>query len=465
MDEITADAEETDTEHFQRLGAFINLKRNGIDGRSAADIALSIKSENEPENVPLFVIKDSRSTIRLICANEDGRNRIVETGLKIFSQKINVEKPRPPTRIKVLYIYGIPVFEKEENIKHFLETRFKAEVKHDFRWTCYPGSDVRNGGRSISIEISTNVEIPGFMEYSSVAYPKPRQIAIWYPNLPVYCRTCFGKGHTSENCPKKVARQSENLSYASAIKYGKNAIKSTKNAESEAKNIDEEATMQTLTGEPTAIRPINEKSIQKRRKSFESNIHPFYSKDDEFSNHFECAFEVDGVQYNSTEQYLFSEKAKFKNKPETFEAIMRNKTARYAKSFGEQIQWSDTVESWRGFAKEKLVVANRAKFTQNPELQRLLLETAPKELVEASPTDTYWGVGLKKTNPKIHNKEQWKGENIMGQILMHIRHELFVNLTPATEETPSAWVTVTNKRQRSSPENDPHKRLMSSSSL
>ena len=41
-----------------------------------------------------------------------------------------------------------------------------------------------------------------------------------------------------------------------------------------------------------------------------------------------------------------------------------------------------------------MLIANYAKYSQNPELRRYLFDTGNSTLVEASPDDTYWGIGI-----------------------------------------------------------------------
>ena len=62
-----------------------------------------------------------------------------------------------------------------------------------------------------------------------------------------------------------------------------------------------------------------------------------------------------------------------------------------------------------------------AKFTQNLELGDYLLNTKERVLVEASPYDKIWGIGMGKDNPKCENPTQWNGTNYLGFCLMEAR--------------------------------------------
>lgn len=68
-----------------------------------------------------------------------------------------------------------------------------------------------------------------------------------------------------------------------------------------------------------------------------------------------------------------------------------------------------------------VVVGNKAKFGQNPELKEFLLSTSDAILVEASPYDKIWGIGLDRETAMKGTVDQWKGENLLGCALMEVR--------------------------------------------
>ena len=65
-----------------------------------------------------------------------------------------------------------------------------------------------------------------------------------------------------------------------------------------------------------------------------------------------------------------------------------------------------------------------AKFSQNAELREYLLGTGDAVLVEASPYDRIWGVGLAQDDPLIRDPGNWRGENLIGFVLMEARDTL-----------------------------------------
>ena len=64
------------------------------------------------------------------------------------------------------------------------------------------------------------------------------------------------------------------------------------------------------------------------------------------------------------------------------------------------------------------------QFRQNEPLKKKLLETAGQTLVEASPTDKIWGIGLSQDDPRASDRSKWRGTNWLGEILTEVREEI-----------------------------------------
>lgn len=73
---------------------------------------------------------------------------------------------------------------------------------------------------------------------------------------------------------------------------------------------------------------------------------------------------------------------------------------------------------------EIVIEANLKKFGQNPEFKEFLLDTGDRVLVEVSPVDTIWGIGLAADSPSIEDPSQWKVLNLLGYALMVVREKL-----------------------------------------
>ena len=72
---------------------------------------------------------------------------------------------------------------------------------------------------------------------------------------------------------------------------------------------------------------------------------------------------------------------------------------------------------------EVVVLGNVAKYSQNPELLKLLLE-APASFVEASPEDDVWGIGMGMDDPDITDPSKWRGQNLLGQAIAEARRRI-----------------------------------------
>ena len=65
-----------------------------------------------------------------------------------------------------------------------------------------------------------------------------------------------------------------------------------------------------------------------------------------------------------------------------------------------------------------------AKFSQNEDLKKRLLDTGNDILAECAVKDRVWGIGLSKNDPDRHDISKWKGQNLLGYALMMVRAKL-----------------------------------------
>ena len=100
----------------------------------------------------------------------------------------------------------------------------------------------------------------------------------------------------------------------------------------------------------------------------------------------------------------------------SYNPVQQKKLGRQVRNFDEQT-WTDQC---RTIVKD----ANRAKFSQYASLLDTLRATKGTILVEASPRDRIWGIGLGVNNPKALRKTKWRGKNWLGYILTELREEL-----------------------------------------
>jgi ribA/ribD-fused uncharacterized protein len=141
------------------------------------------------------------------------------------------------------------------------------------------------------------------------------------------------------------------------------------------------------------------------------------------SQFYTAPFIVDGITYSSAEQFYMAQKARLFNDQEMLAKILKNNSPLTIKKLGRKVKNFNEHE-WEKYRFEMAGKGNFAKFHQNPELKEYLKTTGNSILVEASPLDCIWGIGLAEDNPAINDPKKWLGENLLGFALMKVRGEL-----------------------------------------
>lgn len=139
-----------------------------------------------------------------------------------------------------------------------------------------------------------------------------------------------------------------------------------------------------------------------------------------FSQWYEASFQVENVVYKTAEHWMMAQKALLFNDLEIMNQIILSNHPKQAKDFGRKVK-NYQNEVWNANKFEIVVNGNVHKFSQNPELKKFLLDTKDKVIVEASPVDTIWGIGLSVDSKDIENVDHWRGENLLGFALMEVR--------------------------------------------
>lgn len=141
------------------------------------------------------------------------------------------------------------------------------------------------------------------------------------------------------------------------------------------------------------------------------------------SQWYAAPFEVDGITYPTAEHWLMHQKALAFGDSKSANRVLQSPNPAHAKSVGRAATGYDDA-FWSSIRRSVATYGNLAKFTQHPALGRILLSTGDAVLVEASPRDRVWGVGLAFGDPRLSDPEQWRGLNLLGQALMAVRDEL-----------------------------------------
>jgi len=156
----------------------------------------------------------------------------------------------------------------------------------------------------------------------------------------------------------------------------------------------------------------------------ETNTH-IYFYTEIYSNWNRCSFKdpLSQITFSNSEQCFMWYKATFFQDFEIAAKIANTPHPKENKGLGRLIKDYDD-KAWECVRLGYMVYANYLKFSQNEDYKKELISTGNKILVEASPYDKIWGVGLDENNIKILNKETWEGLNLLGVALEKVRNLL-----------------------------------------
>lgn len=141
------------------------------------------------------------------------------------------------------------------------------------------------------------------------------------------------------------------------------------------------------------------------------------------SQWYPAPFTVDGVRYPTAEHYMMAGKARLFGDAEAEKLVLTDDDPGRAKSAGRKVRGFDE-ETWAEHRYDLVVAANHAKFGQHRPLRDFLTATGDRVLVEASPHDAVWGIGLSASQPEAARPSQWRGLNLLGFALMDVRDSL-----------------------------------------
>jgi ribA/ribD-fused uncharacterized protein len=134
-------------------------------------------------------------------------------------------------------------------------------------------------------------------------------------------------------------------------------------------------------------------------------------------------FTVDGVVYATAEHWMMAGKARLSGDDHAVAVVLAAASAKAAKAAGRAVRGFDE-QAWVAARFDLAVAGNLAKFRQNPDVGAFLAATQPRVLVEASPRDRIWGIGLTSGNPDAARPSRWRGTNLLGFALMNVRDQL-----------------------------------------
>jgi len=185
---------------------------------------------------------------------------------------------------------------------------------------------------------------------------------------------------------------------------------------------------------------LNDKNENEEKFTF------FWTKDSPFSQHYITKFITDGETYTSSEQYMMHQKAILFGATDIANLIMQTDCPKTQKRLGRSIPEFDQF-MWEEYAGAVVRQGNYHKFNQNPDILNTLNNTLGTTLVEASPYDRYWGIGLRESDPRSQQRKTWLGDNELGEILTDLRDNVFLEFKSLNTITFSLHPKIEQKRQ------------------
>ena len=140
-----------------------------------------------------------------------------------------------------------------------------------------------------------------------------------------------------------------------------------------------------------------------------------------FSNWYPATFILDGITYSSSEQYMMYQKALLFNDEEIAVKILNETNPLTVKRLGRNVKGFNNAK-WDEENMKIMINGLRAKFTQNEDIIKDLVNTGNAVLAECAPNDRIWGIGLSLKGP-YWDLSKWRGENRLGRVLMALRDE------------------------------------------
>jgi ribA/ribD-fused uncharacterized protein len=141
------------------------------------------------------------------------------------------------------------------------------------------------------------------------------------------------------------------------------------------------------------------------------------------SQWYDAPFTVGGLTYATAEHWMMAEKARLFGDEAGLAAVLAAPGPAQAKAAGRKVRGFDE-RAWRDARYDIVVAGNLAKFGQHADLRDFLVATGGTVLVEASPYDLIWGIGLAADHPDLRRPSAWRGLNLLGFALMDVRERL-----------------------------------------
>ncbi|GFR90993.1 GTP cyclohydrolase [Elysia marginata] len=174
---------------------------------------------------------------------------------------------------------------------------------------------------------------------------------------------------------------------------------------------------------PGPLKMASEETQHKSAVEAAQSFEFFWKADSYFSQWHPSEFAEGDTTFSCTEQYMMYHKAVCFKDHEIATKILKTNSPKEMKKLGRAVKNYDD-DIWESKCYDVVKRGNMLKFSQNPELKEKLFSTRGKTLVEASPVDRKWGIGLAAKDSRSWNKSTWRGRNLLGYAITEVRDEL-----------------------------------------
>ena len=143
-----------------------------------------------------------------------------------------------------------------------------------------------------------------------------------------------------------------------------------------------------------------------------------------FSQWYHSPFSENGIRYETAEHFMMASKARLFRDDKSLNKILNTKSPKMAKKIGRGVNGFN-FKKWSKHKIEIVLKGSLLKFDQNNDLKDYLHSTKNNVLVEASPFDQQWGIGMRLNHRNSKVPSRWKGQNLLGFCLMEARRMIF----------------------------------------
>ena len=146
-------------------------------------------------------------------------------------------------------------------------------------------------------------------------------------------------------------------------------------------------------------------------------------------------FIYNSTKYTSPTQAYEAERVVALKRNDLRPQILKTRSAKMVRAIGARVvgDVDKPIDLW--------IAIFRALISQHPRYESILRETETDTLVYANPKDLKWGIGLKAEDPLALSKENWAGDNWVGQAWQAVREglpDVDADAEEAAEESPQA---------------------------